>query len=415
MAEITNMATNRVKTPENVVIEAGHGLEQPRTAIAAAMAFGTVVFLAMATGPIMLSGLVEAGRLTSDALGRVATLEMLGIALGSVLGPVILPHGRSKLKVAVIALGLVALDLASRSANSELAIATLRTLSGLLEGGMLAAATLIITYTANPEAMNGYFLGITTLPQIAATYGLSSYAIPKFGVAIGFEVMALTAVAAAIFTPGMIELRIPKSESAPLKGRRAWRFAEILALFTIVLQNAGVGAGYSYLVQVTAQHQTPNSIVGVGMAALQAAAALGAFAVGWAGWRLNHVYALVIGCGLDALVTLLLGYAISPVIYLVGCCLFGMLWNGLLPFSLKLLIELDPSRRLGLLNAPASLAGLGVGPLLASAFVGGRDVRPAFAVSAALFAASAALYALNARSPTNRFFRSATAADHPRL
>lgn len=366
-------------------------LDQPRASIAASMMFGTLVFLAMATAPIMLGGLVQAGRLSNSTLGLVATLETLGIALGSSIGPTFLRAGHFRTKVLVCCLALAALNWACMSAQDARPIAILRGACGLAEGVVLAAANLILTYTRNPEGMSGYFLGITTLPQVAATYGLSSYAIPRWGPNVGFELMAVTAVLAGAAALAASGDTIPAAGRGD-RGRGHWNVFALAALATIVLQNAAIGAGYSYMVQIARQQAIPDGVVGLSMAALQATAMAGSLAVGFIGWRASQALMLTAGCLVQVAVTLVIVHGGGSAAYAIGTGLFGLCWNGLLPFSLKLLIELDPTRRLALLNSPASLAGFGLGPFLVAGLVSERDVAPAFVAAAAMFAVAGGLY-----------------------
>ncbi len=366
-------------------------LDQPRASIAASMMFGTLVFLAMATAPIMLGGLVQAGRLSNNTLGLVATLETLGIALGSSIGPTLLRAGHFRTKVLVCCLALAALNWACMDALDARPIAILRGACGLAEGVVLAAANLILTYTRNPEGMSGYFLGITTLPQVAATYGLSSYAIPRWGPNVGFELMAVTALLAGAAALAASGDTIPAAQRSD-RGRSRWSSFALAALATIILQNAAIGAGYSYMVQIAEQQAIPDSVVGLSMAALQATAMVGSLAVGVIGWRASQALMLTAGCLVQVAVTLTIVHGGGSAAYAIGAGLFGLCWNGLLPFSLKLLIELDPSRRLALLNSPASLAGFGLGPFLVAGLVSERDVAPAFVAAAAMFAAASGLY-----------------------
>lgn len=366
--------------------------DQPLASISAAMMFGTLVFLAMATAPIMLGGLVQAGRLSNTTLGLVATLETLGIAVGSSLGPGLLRAGHFRTKVLIGCLALAALNWACIGALDARPIAVLRGACGVLEGVVLAAANLILTYTRNPEGMNGYFLGITTIPQVAATYLLSSYAIPRWGPNVGFALMAATAVLAGLAAIGASVDTIPAAPRGS-RDRGRWNPFAFAALATIVLQNAAIGAGYSYMVQIASQHAIPDTVVGLSMAALQATAVAGSLAVGFVGWRLSQALMLTAGCLVQALVALAILHGGGSVAYAVGTGLFGLCWNALLPFSLKLLIELDPTRRLALLNSPASLAGFGLGPLLVAGAVSEKDVSPAFLAAAAMFAAAGGFYA----------------------
>ena len=367
--------------------------EQPFASIVAAMVFGALVFLAMATTPIILGGLVDAGRLTNQALGLVATFEMLGIAVGSTIRHGLLRGGYFRSKIIICCLAIAALNWLCMTAVGGGQVGVLRGACGLLEGLILGAANLILTYTRKPEAMNGYFLGIGSAPCIAATYLLSGYAIPRFGPNPGFILMAVVAVLAAVAALGASGDTIPKPSVRAASGRQ-WGAFGVASLVTVILQNAGVGAAYSYLAQIAKQHALSDVVIGASIAGLNTVAVAGSFLVGVVAWRLSQVVVLTLGCLIQTVVVVEIARGHGTVVYAVASGLFGLFWNGLIPYSFKLLIELDPSRRLALLNSPATLAGVGVGPFVASWYVSSTNVAPALYVAAMMFAMSAVFYLL---------------------
>jgi hypothetical protein len=368
-------------------------LDQPFASIVASMVFGALVFLAMATTPIILGGLVDAGRLTNQALGLVATLEMLGIAIGSTIRHGLLRGGYFRSKIVVCCLLIAVLNWLCMRAVGGGQVGALRGACGLLEGLVLGAANLILCYTRRPEAMNGYFLGIGSAPCIAATYFLSSYAIPRFGANSGFILMVVVAGLGALAALGASGETIPKP-SARSSSRSRWSTFGVASLATVILQNAGVGAAYSYLAQIAKQHGLSDFVIGASIAGLNTIAVAGSFAVGIFAWRLRQAVVLTLGCLIQAAVVVAIARGHGVLVYAVASGLFGLFWNGLIPFSFKLMIELDPSRRLALLNSPATLAGVGVGPFVASWYVSNTDVAPALYVAAMMFAVSAVLYLL---------------------
>jgi MFS family permease len=391
MDKLQTISMPEVGAIEFSCTEADVSIAQPRASLIAAMVFGSVTFVAMAITPILLGSLVRIGRLSNGTLGTVATLEMLGVASGSTIGLPFFRRGKFRLKVAIVSLLLVLFDGLSFKAGSPLELALVRAISGLMEGGALAAATLILTYVRNPERMNGFFLGITAIPPLVVTYILGSMTDAHLAVMVGFSALSVSAAFAILASLGLSDANFPASQ--PRKKRfGVYRRSQIIALFTVLLQNAGIGAAYSYLTQIAGQHGVPQEVVGSAVAALQAVAVFASFAVGWGAWRLPFSVVLTLGCLVQAIVSLGLGDLQSGIGYLIGCCVFGLCWNGLLPFSLKLLIDLDRTRSLGLLNAPISLAGFGLGPITASLFVTEGNVTPAYWASALLFSASAGLY-----------------------
>src|SRR5579862_4857938 len=95
----------RLEQVVDLPLQVGEGhFDQPLASIVASMIFGALVFLPMATTPIILGGLVDAGRLTNRALGLVATLEMLGIAVGSTVRHGLLRGGYFRTKLVICCL-----------------------------------------------------------------------------------------------------------------------------------------------------------------------------------------------------------------------------------------------------------------------------------------------------------------------
>jgi len=387
--------------PEGAQLKGEIEVTQQWPAIMAMMACGSLAFLAISLTPILLAALVDAGRLTNAGLGRVATLETFGVAIGAIAGTRFLQRGGCRTKIVSLSLATALLNIACYHANTELALCACRGTCGICEGLILAGATLLLTYMRNPERMNGYFLGITTIPQVVVTYLLSGFAIPRFGVNVGFGVMGTIAIAVAAASAGVKDANIPKYYAAP-QNVKIWGVRQVIGLLAIVIQNAAVGAGFAYIVQIGFQHDVPNSITALSMPVLNGAAFLAAMAVGWFGWRLNHLVMLTAGVVGQAALVAWMGTRQVPVAYLIGCGMFGLVWYTLLPFGLKLLISLDPTRRLGLLNTPASLVGLGLGPMVASLFVGVSDVSPAFKAATVMFIASSGLYSLTGFNPGKR-------------
>lgn len=386
--EIAGAAVGHVHPVEQTV---GVVVDHPRSVIGAAMILGGITMLAIGTAPIVFAALVAAGRLSNQTMGQVSTLELLGVAAGAVFGPRFLRVGafRGKLIASLVALAI--LNLVCTAPMGEPILAALRTACGLLEGGVLAGAILILVYVREPERMNGYFLAMTTIPQIIASYVLSSYAIAKFGEGVWFEMMAGAAVLGIIASFAVSSSTLPRvSEEAPLK--LTWTGPAILGACAILMQNAAIGATFNYIVQIASEFAISGTVIGLSLSALQVTAVVSALAVAIIGWRLPHAPVLVIGCLAQAALALGLGGLHHPIAYLALCALFGFSWNALLPFSLKLLIKLDPTRQLALLSSPLSLTGLGLGPFIASLAVTDANVERAFQFAAGMFALSGALY-----------------------
>ncbi len=361
------------------------------------MLIGTVALMVLGVQPILFGALVEDGRLTESTLGLVATLETLALALGAVVGPWLLNRGGIRLKTVALAVLLAALNLAVFWARTPLQVCILRAAAGFAEGMLLGAAIIILTFTRHPERMNALFLALSTIPQVFAAYLLPVTLMPKFGSNAGFGLMAVLAVLAV---PAALALpdRPPKGPAEPTRddagSARVWTVWTIIALIAITLENAAIGAAWNYLEQMASEAHLAPSVVGTAVAGTLTFQVLGSFAVAWVGWKLDYRLALVGGCLLLAVDSLLLGAVHTSGAFITLACLFGLLWLALAPFAVKLAIALDPSRRIAMMITPLVLVGLSLGPLVASAVVTHADVTGAYRMSSATAVVSAVLFVL---------------------
>jgi hypothetical protein len=71
-----------------------------------------------------------------------------------------------------------------------------------------------------------------------------------------------------------------------------------------------------------------------------------------------------------------------------------MLWLGMNPYQVSLLVDLDQTRQVALVLASLQLMGFGAGPLICSFFVSPGNVAGAFWCAAVLVLLALALYIL---------------------
>ena len=182
------------------------GLGQPAVSVAGAMLIGTNALMILGVQPLLLGALTEEGRLSVAALGRLAMVEVLALALGSAIGSRIMVGDGIRLK-ASMACGFLALtDFGTYFADTPIALFVLRASAGAVEGLALGATISILTHTRHPGRVNGLFLGLQTIPQMIAAYFLPVIILPKWGANAGFGLLGAFAVASI---PGACWLASP--------------------------------------------------------------------------------------------------------------------------------------------------------------------------------------------------------------
>jgi DHA1 family inner membrane transport protein len=370
------------------------GAPQPTTTstVVAGLFLGTVAFMITGIQPVLLGALAEEGRLSEAMLGRVAWAEVAALALASAIGPRLLRFGSARRTIAAACLSLaIANALVYLTHDAQLLIGS-RVIAGLMEGLLLATTNIAITRGLHPERLSALFLMVSAIPQVAASYFLPAVVMPRFGADSGFGLLCVLAIAGI----GVAFLLGKEVQDAPPAARTAvahvWTPAVLIGLVGVVLQNAGNGAGWEYQARVGENLHFSGQIVGTAIAADLVFQIIGTFAVAWIAWRLPFRIVLLLSCLIQSTILIAMSRIHSPNAYIAVCALFGMMWLGVNPFQVSLLVHLDKTRQAALLLASLQLIGFGTGPLICSFFVHPGNLEAAFWCAAGLVLASAVLY-----------------------
>jgi MFS transporter, DHA1 family, inner membrane transport protein len=298
--------------------------------------------------------------------------------------------------VAVAACLLMALaNAATLSADTVMTIACARSLAGLAEGVMIAISILTISHGVAPARLNAIYLTAGATPQLIFAYLLPVKVFPVFGVQSGFYLLAGVGLLSALLAAIIRDRLAPEPEEAG--GRIAWTSRVVLALTATLVTSAAIGACWSYAEPMGARQGLTTAAVGVAITISLAFQIIGSLVVALVGYRLPFRLVLPGGVILQAVAILMLIAIPGIVGFSFGLAVFGFCWQACLPFAMDLIIEADASRMTAPLVMPLTLAGLSMGPLIASALVG-ASVIGAFVFGIAAFVAAAGLYLFIFRS-----------------
>ncbi|MGA3204676.1 MAG: MFS transporter [Bryobacteraceae bacterium] len=365
---------------------------QPTTTptVIAGLFLGTVAFMVTGIQPVLLGALAEEGRLSEAMLGRVAWVEVLALALASAIGPRLLRFGSARGTIAAACLALALANAVVYVSHDTQALIVSRVIAGLMEGLLLATTNIAITRGVHPERLSALFLMVSAIPQVAASYLLPAVVMPRFGADSGFGILFVLAVAGigVAFLLG----REVQDAPPPKAAGGVWTPAVLIGLLGVVLQNAGNGAGWEYQARVGENLHFSGHVVGSAIAADLVFQIIGTFAVAWIAWRLPFRVVLLLSCVIQSAILVAMSRVHAPFAYISVCAIFGMMWLGVNPFQVSLLVDLDKTRQAALLLASLQLVGFGTGPLICSFFVRPGNVEAAFWCAAGLVMVSMALY-----------------------
>ncbi len=329
-----------------------------------AMVIATASLLSLGVLPILLGGLDEVGRLGKAGIGQAATLELFGLALASAVGGYWMGWGGMRLKTAAAALGLVAVNVATAYAGSEVSILFDRAMAGLLGGLLFGAANAIIVRSDTPDRLTGILNGASVIPQIGLAYLIPVVLIPRFGIEAGFYTLAAGALVAALFAGTLVDRvdTLVEAERTPIQ------ISGELILFGLatVLQSGGLGAAWTYIERVASQHGFSPSVVGLAFSVALAGQVVGAWLSAWAvpnTAKWPTLFLLVLAQATSIAVAVLIS---MPTAFIVSVCVFASVAAAAMAYQMAQIVRLDATRRAAILILPMILFGTGLGPLLAS-------------------------------------------------
>lgn len=378
--------------------------EPPSWRAAAATLYGGVVALMIAgVQPLVFGALVDVGRIGLADLGRIATLESLGMAVGSSLGSLWLRRGGARALCAVAALAVAAGNLAMPAATSAAELLALRGAVGLAEGALLSLTIALISRAPAPERWSGAFLGIQTLGQSAGAWAIPAVLAPSFGANAGAVLLGAMAALAVLAAP-LVARELPRSANAREAHGGRVPGAAWIGLAFVLVSLASSSALWSYFERLGDARGLAPAWIGAAAATSLVAQAVGSFVATGVGPRLGWLRAV----GASALAQLAAIAALhampGSLAYAAAGAVFGFFWLFGMPYQVRALVELDPSRSSARLIARAQILGGALGPLGASALVRGEDLGGVLGFAAASTLAALAL-SLAARGAGARALR----------
>lgn len=341
---------------------------------------GVVALLIAGLQPVVLGGLMEAGRLSVAGIGLAATVELLALGLACGASAALLRPTGLRAKLAVAALAHALCNLATLW-MADGALIGLRAATGVFAGVMLWSTVGMIARSARPERQAGVFVTVQTLAQMVLAALLPRTAMAAWGVDGALVVLAVisaTAAGAALAAPRGYAPLPHRAEGGGGLSPLAW--AGLAAVF---LYMAFIVAIWVYLEPLAAAAGLPPAQAHDAVAAALAMQVLGGLVATVAGGRLRPGPVLI-GAGLInlGLVAALSSHP-SGAAFMGLVAVFGFLWLFVLPFHTVLLIAIDPSRRAAMQLGAAQLLGSSAGPLAASLLVGDSDAAGAMKLAGA--------------------------------
>lgn len=344
---------------------------------------GASVFIVQ---PGFVQGLVEQFNFSEQQAGYIASAEMWGIALTTVvlaLGG----HNYSWHRILKVSLILFAVgNLASLLSSELMLFSALRFITGLGAGGLIALSFTIIGLTSLPDRNFGYLimgvltygaLGLWAMPLAFDLVGIE-------GIIVFFALFGASGWPVVTWLPDSGHEHLQVEEDA-IDLSQAYRIIAILAMFTYFFAQ---GVMWAYLFLIGLNGGVSEQGVANGLMLSQFLGIAGAFVAAMAGHRYGRIIPLAIGILGGAVVLGALFGEFTALLYAVTVCVYNFAWNMTHPFLLGAMASFDQHGRVVFYAVAAQMLGLAVGPAFAASLIEDGDYSRVIVAGIALFVLS---------------------------
>ena len=340
---------------------------------------GVCVFIIQ---PGIVQGFVSELGLSPEQAGYVASAEMWGLAITTVLLIVFAKRvDWRKLTVAAL-LVAVAGNLASVLNTDAQTFTIIRAITGLGLGAMISLPFAMIAMTEKTEANFGFAV---VWVLIYGAVGL--YLIPWALETIKLDgIFIFLAVFCGIGL--LLVANLPRGAGEEEQGSdstdNSFGLQKLSALAGVLAFNVAVGAVWAYLFLVGIDANIEEQGVANVLTFSQLLGVLGAYSVVFLSSRISREAPLSIAILLCAIGIGFLLFGVNFLFYSIAVYLFNFAWNVVVPYVMATLAAFNDNSKTVIRGSCMQMLGLAIGPYIAAVIVG--ETVPAAYASVNLFA-----------------------------
>ena len=341
----------------------------------------------VAIQPILVQTFVEKLGLTENNAGYVASAELFGMALATVVSIVALERFRWRRLILIASAGLLCADLSSISAIHFVPLLIIRFAAGVFEGVLTSVGYAMLAFARRPD--RGIALALAVLLSFGAACALL---FPRALQTIGAEgIFATLGVISVV--PAFLVRHLPDhggTGTTKIEHERVGGAAYV-ALGAIATFFVGVGAITPYLFLIGTNTGLVDQVVALGISASLIAGVLGALFALIACDLLPPIVVTSAAILVTGLPVLLLRKGLSGVEFGIIACIFNGVGTMAAPLVIAPVAALDRTGRLTAIAAAIQICAFAFGPFLSALLVKPGAYGAVENTAAVLFVVSAAL------------------------
>lgn len=348
---------------------------------------GSALFIVL---PILLGILATRLGYSDRQIGAVASGQMTGMLLASVIAAAGLKRWGWKRPAYLGAIALVACQALSGVERGLTEIVALQTAAGLFGGLLIAVSFAHLGGTDNPDRNFGLWIaaqialgivGSAVLPRLAASWDGA-------GAFLGLAVLA----ASILPCIGPVCRAAPSSGAGSLRPSRAVQGAGVLSLVAAFAFGFGIMTFWAFLGRVGHYKGITDPFVSLIISLSLIASLAGALGASVIANRFGRTTPLGLALGVMLVALLGVAFASSATGFAIAALVFSGFWNFAVPYQLAVTAAHDSSGALIVLYISAVKGGYAIAPIAVGSFLTGAGYGPVYWLSASGILAALIMY-----------------------
>lgn len=363
----------------------------------AAILFATLCAVGVVVMPMLVGVSIERFGLDVGQAGRIASIEFLGVAVGSLIVAALVVRRPARLIATGIA-GCVAAGNGLTLALDGEALEAWRFVAGLGEGGAIALMGALLASGPNADRYFGLFFSAYLLSAALLFSASGPISAGLAGAGIHGLLLLFCAPALAVAWAAFPATTLG-SGAAAKAGQALDRRRVGLGLAAMLLFFVAAGGVWVYMERIGLSAGLDADAARAALGAATLAGAAGAALAAGLGPRWGRRLPLLVGVGAMVAVLSLVAAGLSRETFPIVAAVFVFGWMFAIPFMMGAMALLDPQGRAVSVSVGVQNGGQALGPALASFVVGDAGFTPVAGLAVVLLLASLGLHLVVLRAP----------------
>jgi MFS family permease len=340
---------------------------------------GTLGVMAFQVLPALVIGMITDLEFSQQQIGRVASAQLSGIAIGSFLSLwliKVMPWRR----IAYLGIACLLLtDIISMFMSDYLSFVLIRLLSGTAGGVCVSFGVYALGKTQQADRNFGFYMTFQVIAAIIANMFLPGVVESHGIVSIFIVLVILELLALFLLLHSIPNAAVKEQQAGGVNSSKVWFFC-ILQLAAILFFFIALGGFWSNIASIGLDAGLTEQQTGRAVSLGLFGGLAGAFVAAQLNIRLGRLIPalIAISAQLAALAILYSGFQFTAFALAAGLFMFG--WYMFFPCQLGLLAALDRDGRPMILANAVSGIGVGLGPLILSFYLV-DDFLPAYTIT----------------------------------